>query len=413
MTKLFSAVATFAFFIGACGSESPAPTPEASAKFHFQFMTDPGTETYWCQYAAMPDHGGNPVNVAGFKWATSDAHHWALFRTTGLDASAVDGKPFQCFTSAQTDAAAPASIVSQPTTDQTELIYPDGYAIPFASGEIVMVQFHTVNPSTAPVEPTLDLTAVLADGPVTPIGEFQFYDPFVYVPANGEGHASMRYQMPQDVDMVYMTTHQHERGVGFSVFLDPPNGPESTTPILSAGSWEEPASKLGIMHVPAGASFRVYCDYRDTSGVDTFQGTDKRTAEMCQFYGFYAPPVAGPAAVLFEACVPSMIQGGTGDMYGTGSASCADTLACVSACAPSDAPSFGRGKFPVGACWQQCLVNSCPSASTEFNGVFACVQSKCAVQCAAGASDPGCQACLGANCLPEVTACQSAACSVP
>jgi hypothetical protein len=391
--------------LAACSS---APN---EANFHFDFKTAPDTETYWCEFARMPHNDGKPVNVTGFRWSTSDAHHWALFRTANVPAASMTGKAFPCFDSSQTDMAAPASIVSQPTTEQTSVEYPEGYALPFAADELVMVQFHTVNASSVSVEPTLDLTATLADGPVKPIGQFQFYNPFIFAPAHGNGKASMRCAVPADLDLVTMFTHEHTRGVGVRVFLDPPNGPESMTPILSAGNWTEPASKIGVQHVKAGSHFRIFCDYSNPGNDDVFQGPNKLDSEMCQVYGGYSPPLPGPSAVLFEACVPAMIPGGTGDMYGTGTATCGDTLACVAACAPSDAPSFGRGKFPVGACWQKCLVRSCASASTQFNAVFACVQTKCATECDAGAGDPGCQACLGANCGNEVGACQTASCT--
>lgn len=398
-----------AILSAACfGSEPPT-----TVDYHFDFETAAGTEMYWCEYTAMPWNGGRPIDVAGFRWQTSDLHHWALFRTHGLDQGAINGMVFPCFGSPETDAAALTSIVSVPTTTQTELIYPDGYALPFGPGEVLMVQAHTVNATSARIHPSLDLTVFLADKPTKKLGEFQMYDPFVFIPARGVGHASMRCAVPSDVDLVWMATHEHTRGTGFEVYLDLPGRPPSNTPLLSAGSWEEPATKLGPIHVPAGSSVRVFCNYADTTGVDTYQGPDKATNEMCQFYGAYSPPLPLPGGVLVEACVPSFVEGGTGDMYGTGATSCADTVACVSVCSPADAPAISDGKFDVGPCWQRCMVDACPSAATPFNKLFGCIHSECGAECAGGAGDPACQPCVGVKCLSEVWDCESAPCSAP
>lgn len=405
----------FALFalIAACSSTDAPRAEPPSVDYHFEFQTEPGTEKYWCQYVKM---SASAVNVTGFRWITENYHHWSLFRTRGVDAAEVDGEPFECFGSDQTDAAMPLSIVSQPTTDTTEIVYPDGYALPFAPGEVVMLQAHTINATGEPASSRLDLHVSLADdgAPVTRLGEFQFYNPFIFVPAHGSGRASMRCPVPTDIDIVWAETHQHTRGTGVNVFLDPPGGPPSTEPLLSAGSWEHPATRLDPLHVPAGSTFRIFCDYADTSGEDTYQGPTKLHDEMCQFYGFYASPLADPSAALaFEGCVPSFVPGAQGDMHGTGSATCAETLGCLSTCAPEDAPKIVDGKFEVGACWQRCVVNSCPSAETQLNPILACSTTKCSAECAAGAADPGCQACLGASCAADVAACQTAVCADP
>lgn len=404
--RVLRAFSLLACLLAGC---SEAPSPAATVDYHFEFTTQPGTETYWCQFVEVPADG---LQAAGFRWETTSFHHWALFRTSGLDPATVDvTSPFECFGSPETQAAAPASIVSQPTTDQTALDFPPGYAVPFAPGEILMLQAHTVNASSTATTAELDLSIRQAEGSTAALGEYQFYDPFIVVPPLGVGEASMRCQVPQDVDIVYMTTHQHTRGTDFTVYLDPPGGPESTMPLLQAGSWEEPATRTDLLHVPAGSQFRVYCGYADKSGEGAYQGPNKFTDEMCQLYGFYAPPVPGPGAVLWEACVPSFVAGGTGDMHGTGSATCADTLFCVSACAPGDAPRIVDGKFEVGPCWQECVVSSCPSAGELFNAAFACLSAECATECGSGAADPACQACVGDRCAGPAGACQAAACA--
>lgn len=406
-------LALFVALLAACSSAAPSSPKPDRVDYHFAFKTDAGTETYWCQYAKMPDA---PANAAGFEWHTTHAHHWALFRTVGLDTSAVDGKPFPCFGDPRTKAAEPASVVSQPTTNITSLTYPSPYAVPFAGSEVVLVQLHSVNTSLDVVAPTLDLTILLADPgeAVTELRQLQMYDPFIDVPALGVGHASMQCAVPFALDIVQLATHTHTRGTSVRVFLDPPAGPSSTTPLLETTDWQDPDSMLGVLHVEAGSKFRTYCDYHDTEGQETFQGPTRDRNEMCEPFGFYAASPLPDPAVFFEACVPKFLNpAGTGDMFGTGTSTCGVTLACISACPAADAPVIADGQFRVGGCWQKCVVDSCPSASAQMAPAFQCLSSKCQVECAAGTGDPACQACVASRCLAEVSACQSAVCAAP
>jgi hypothetical protein len=124
------------------------------------------------------------------------------------------------------------------------------------------------------------------------------------------------------------------------------------------------------------------------------QGQDKQDNEMCMYIAYYYPEVQDGG--FFVNCAQ-------GDSYGTGTKTCAESLACLQACPPGDAPGIKNGVFSVGACSQKCMVDSCPSASAPINAFFGCAAQRCATECSCG----DCASCVAAKCAAEFTTCQS------
>ena len=108
------------------------------------------------------------------------------------------------------------------------------------------------------------------------------------------------------------------------------------------------------------------------------------------FIGTYYPDMGQ----LDDFCYPQP------DMFGTGSATCADTLSCVSACG---SPSL------TSTCMQKCVVQSCPLASTALVPLIKCEQSSCSSQCK-DTSTSACLTCLKTSCATAYDACSSQAC---
>jgi hypothetical protein len=117
-------------------------------------------------------------------------------------------------------------------------------------------------------------------------------------------------------------------------------------------------------------------------------------------------------ALYYPAMTPTDDYCEAGDMVGTGTASCVDTLNCVGACPPAGDTSQTNGYSP---CLQKCVANSCPGAAGPLGTVKACVEQECAAEC--GAADGGvsdaCRTCVTGNCAGEYIACAKAPCQVP
>jgi hypothetical protein len=153
--------------------------------------------------------------------------------------------------------------------------------------------------------------------------------------------------------------------------------------------------------VAAGSHIRFVCTYQGGTQ-EIVEGSDIQADEMCVLSGAYYPA----ASAEMESCALAP------DEFGTGSATCAQTLACAGACPAGTVPpaDLGLSSAPdVDSCWQRCVVASCPSASALLFALMRCAQAHCAAECAAPSS-AACAACQTAACPTEATACAGDAC---
>jgi hypothetical protein len=393
---------------GSTSGSGGSPGAPPAATYEFKFTTHSGEETHWCQYMRAPEGDGKEAVVTGYEWSWQNMHHWALYRTTSdLPADVSFDQPFDCFEPGAMKYTQPGSLVLA-GGETGEQLFPEGTGFGFKSGEILVFQAHTLNTTPDDVEASIKVSLHMGDPAVVKdrVGLIQFYDPYIVVPAHALARAQMRCAIPQDMTILFGTTHEHTRGTGVQVFLDPPAGDRATEPFLSSTDWQHPTVAADALAVAKGSHIRTSCDYFGDER-DITQGQDKNDSEMCMFIGYYYPVVpADQGGGLFENCVQVPIPGGVGDEYGTGDKTCAESLACIQKCPPGDAPRPGDGRIDVGACWQKCLVGSCPSAAAPLNTLGYCVQNKCADACSGG----NCAACVVQNCGAEYSACQKAAC---
>ncbi len=406
------ALASLGFaLLAACGD---SPAASQAQQLAFEFTTAPGLETHWCQYAKLPDRvaagrAGDGTSATAFRWSWQNAHHWAMYRTLPtLPENVSLNEPFDCFLPGAMQHAAASSLILA-GSEVGEQVFPEGTGFTFLPGEIVLVQLHSLNTQDRPVMARLNLEIEMADPKdvANPLGLIQFYDPYIVAEGQGTSTAHMRCRIPRDMTVLFSTTHQHQRGTGVDVFLDPPAAARASTPFLTSKDWEHPVTANDPIQLGANSYVRTRCQMRG-DGKAAFQGQNKLTDEMCMFIAYYYPAIAGAEGTAFENCVDSAVPGGVGDEYGVGTATCAQTSACVQACSPADFPRPGDGRIDVGACYQKCIVNSCPSAGAPFSALSMCVQTKCSEACSQGGD---CASCVATQCGSEYGTCQAQTCS--
>lgn len=394
----------------ACDASAEPASAILAASHSFFYTTPPGQETHWCQYMRLPKGDAGEVLLAGYQWTWTGLHHWSLYRTVGELPPDLDfDHPFDCFAPGGMDHASAASllIVGDPSG---ESMFPPNTGFSLRSEEVVLVQAHTINPTTAVQNPTLDVRLDLANPQevTTRLGLIQFYDPYIVVPAHSDAVAQMRCRLPRDLTILRATTHQHIRGTGVKVFLDGADGAAGTEPLVESRDWEHPTVLDVELRAGAGSYLRTVCQYRGDDHPFVVQGQDKLDNEMCMFIGFYHPAVAREdGSEAFENCIQTPLPGGVGDAFGAGTQSCAQSLSCVRACAPTDAPRPGDGRVDVGACWQRCIVDSCPAASAPLDALLYCVRQQCAAEC--NGTD-ACTSCVAAKCGGQYASCQAQSC---
>jgi hypothetical protein len=389
----------------ACSSSSPPDKTVKPASFELKFRTEPGQETHWCQYLRLPKGVSGEVMLTGYRWKMTSMHHWSLYRATpDVPEDVSTDEPFDCFAPGAAKYIQAAALTQEhELEDKTAFAEGAGFAL--ESGGLFVFQTHSVNATDQPIEPTISIELDLADPSEVPnrLGLIQFYDPFIVVQPQSEATARMRCKIPRDLTLIRRWSHFHVHGVEANVFLDPPGGPSGTTPISSTTDWEHPPILLDQLKLPKDSQVRMECKYQGREKL-VLQGPDKLTNEMCMFIAYYYPELTPEEGKTdFENCV-------RGDWYGTGTKTCKDLLACIQSCPPGEAPNVTNTKVDVGPCWQQCLVDSCPSATTPFLGMRNCIESECLSECAGFSFGDACTSCVASKCLSDYAACQAAAC---
>jgi hypothetical protein len=228
----------------------------------------------------------------------------------------------------------------------------------------------------------------------------QFNDPYIYIPPLGKASASLRCELPTALTMIEGNPHFHLRGIDHKTFLDPPSGDRATQPFLESTQWDNPVQWRGTMQIEAGSHIRLHCDYQNQDNREYVQGQDKFDNEMCSFWAYVYP---APEDRTVMDCIGTHVS-----EYGVGTNSCAASSACLQSCSASDWPNLSLpGQFIVGACYQKCIVDSCPNAGALLDAQFACALTSCPNDC------PGanCSTCMQSKCAAQIASCQNTPCN--
>jgi hypothetical protein len=398
--RLFAPLSFAAALAAACGcSSSSGSSPAPAPSFAVVELLAPGSDVYQCTYVVPSATAAFVTGVAHV--ATPGLHHVLVFRTDLSAMPVGDGAPMDCFAGPSSPMVHMRGEVYGSQASFGSLEFPAGVGLPIAAGEVLLVQVHFQNATANDIDANVSLTfTTTASGISTNAGVFFFDDPFVDVPPGALAAASMRCLVPNDVTLVTAASHDHARAQSVAAFIDPPTGPPASLPFYSALDAANPLPLQASVPVAAGSRLRFDCKYQNVNGTQEYlQGLDEVNDEMCVLSGAYYPAL--PREV--ESCALDP------DEFGTGTANCAATWSCVSACAAGSAPpaDLGLSSAPdVDPCWQRCVVASCPATSAPLFALERCVQSSCAADCASPAAD-ACAACQAAACPSESTACAS------
>ncbi len=394
---------------GSSGSSGVAAAPDGGdggragdvIAFDLSASIGAGQESHVCQLVQMPAAapGERELFVSGGDYTTTPGtHHFLLFRTAPVVPALPLGQPLDCF-EGQGVMRFERGFVTGGQQRAESADFPDGAALAFKGGDLLLFQGHFVNAGAAKADARVhvELRRARAADVRHRVGTFRFYDPYIHVPAHGKGTAQMRCPVKHDVTIVSAGSHMHRRGVGYRAYLDLPGAALEATPFFTTNDWLHPPYFRGPLTAKAGAFVRFACDYASDDAADVVQGLGAEANEMCMLSAFYYPEGA-----------PDEDDCTAGDQHGTGDRSCAQTLSCIQTCPRGEAPSFGDGKADVGPCFQKCIVDSCPNVTGALFPELLCAQKHCATECAAyGAA---CSQCVLRQCPAELNTCQALAC---
>jgi len=385
-------------------SSGGAPREEGGAAqvppFAVEQHVAAGTDVYVCSYLAVSSADTFLVGVSHV--ATAGTHHVLVFRTDLTSIPDGSDAPVDCFAGPSSPMRHMRGEVYGSQARTGSFSFPAGVGLPVRAGEVLLVEVHFLDAGAQDIDARVDLTlATTTKGIATPAGAFFFDDPFIDIPAAASARASMRCLVPDDVTIVSTSFHGHAHAQAVTAFVDPPTGAPASTPYYTAPDAANPLPLQASVPVAAGSHVRFACEFFG-GPQEILQGLDFQASEMCALSGAYYPAMGSQA----ESCALAP------DDFGTGSATCAQTLACAGACPAGSAPpaDLGLSTVPnVDPCWQRCVVASCPRASALLLALVRCEQNNCGSECAAPSS-AACAACRTTHCPTEASACAGDTC---
>jgi hypothetical protein len=358
----------------------PPPPVGEGVQLHIARELAPGAEDVVCRYAVLPDR---PMDLVRLEHDASPGVHHVVLYPTDLSASEVAGdlQPFAC---AGRGDLRQTGVLYGSSAPSAALQYPDEVGAPLQPGAVVLLETHHINTGDSPLATDTRFNLWFARDPVsTEAGTLFFYDWAIYLPpAPATASARMRCEVPEDIQLLYASSHMHRRGTGFSASIEPAGGaPPVTLHETSGGDVPAPSVFIPEIPVSAGSIIEFRCDYRNDLDRTVVEGPSAEHDEMCIFGATYYPRMSRTA----ELC----LVGQSGPVL-EGSRSCEETVGCML--------EAGVGNWIGG---QACVADTCAPSAPALSRFVHCVSEH---SCWGSAS------CVSTHCLPEWNACTAASC---
>jgi len=273
-----------------------------------KWVIEPLQDVEVCEYRRLPNR--KPMDVAGFELRMPPgAHHFALWGYGG---------------SVQDDAAFPKGVVESvgcngiarddvfpqlliPTTSpNTRYVFPPGVALPLEARQQVWLNPHMRNGTTKKIRPKIAFNLVAAKpGTVKhrvagfTVGNMGAID----VPPGGEQTVTSEWNVPADLTVVHLTSHQHQLGIYARVDVVPAGG-GPVVGVYENHDWAHPFQRDEPLALHAGEKLRVTCRWRNPNAHRVRFGPET-TDEMCFAIGFYYRTDGSTAPVIGAGCLPA------------------------------------------------------------------------------------------------------------
>jgi hypothetical protein len=335
-----------------------APPRGSGVQYAMSTTIAPGQEAEHCKFVRAPSEG-MLVQRDEIRF-TAGSHHVLVYETAydeiptrKQDGTVVDTSDvFDCSDGA-TDGWDVTKLIggSQNGSGESLLSFPEGIAVRVRPNTVLMLNVHYINVATEPIEPEVRVNLyTISEDELVEEGDLLFlYNMLIQIDPGSESRARMRCPVHRDITIVNVQSHMHRRGVGFAAMI------EGDEPFYENDQWEDVPVKHfepGLT-VSAGQRLDYYCDYENNDDHAIVQGP-RSTDEMCMLIGSYYPADARTSNCEDEA----------GDLasewVGAGSASCPDTLTCVS----EAGADFGAAS--------QCMLAADPDFAQVTSAVVLC-----------------------------------------
>ena len=222
------------------------------------------------------------------------SHHMIVYKSAETEERTT---PFDCtpFTDTLDPAKGSTLVVTQKHDDTLQL--PQGVAFALEANQMIRLEVHYINTTTAPLDITATTTLVTMDETVfKDEADFLFIgSPDITVPPNSKATLGPVYfPLPPEYSQVKffaITGHEHQYGTNVTV-----NVASSKTDVgksvydVPGWLWSEPATVVADppFTIPQGGGFRFTCEWNNTSA-STLKFGESANNEMCFFWAYYYP----------------------------------------------------------------------------------------------------------------------------
>jgi hypothetical protein len=277
---------------GKGGAGAPAPSGLPDITFSYDVHVPTGAELLMCKYVALPTDRGTIAVSSSESHYTPGSHHMEAFRTdlTAIPANQAD--VWDCKAGMWFTHDRGVYYEAQQPDSHREL--PPGVAHEFKPGEIVLLQSHYVNTTSADLEAhvaftlhTLDMKDVKFEA-----GSILFSNARFSLAPHSKSRVTMTCPLSQDIHPAELWSHMHKQGTAFlATSSDKTAAALLGDSLYHEADWNEPHPR---MYDPAttlhsGTTITFSCDFdNDTDRTITY-GDSALTNEMCIFHGMYWP----------------------------------------------------------------------------------------------------------------------------
>jgi hypothetical protein len=215
------------------------------------------------------------------------SHHLIFYRSTAT-APAPTPTPCQPLGGIQTGSA--PLFIAQAT--ESDLVVPDNAGISIAANQMIRIEEHFLNITTAPIAGTATITvdSVPESSGLTPADLFFWGTRSISIPPHTAGTADFYNAVQTGVHVFGLTAHEHHFGT-LTTITQAASATATGTELYRNTNWAEPPLRQYVPPIAFDGSdgLHLHCEYMNTSDATVRFGESAETDEMCFFWAYYYP----------------------------------------------------------------------------------------------------------------------------
>ena len=277
------------------------PAPGEGFQFKMEAVVEPFSEAWLC--SIYPLEISDPANVNWAEFIQNEGTHHMTLSTPALDGNhGLAYGNYDCAELYETMLPDQILFFGHQGAGSGTLSLPEGIAATFPVGLDILHEIHYVNPTPEPIKLYSYANAyTITNGEVTDrIWGGQVRDENIEIPANSQHTEWTRCVMNTDVEVHFLASHSHEKGIQFDIA--PFDGTTTGDVFYSNTDWHDPLITQydPPLVVPAGTGFEYTCTWDNDTDEHISYGSTAQD-EMCNMTIVHTPMNLGAQCEVVES----------------------------------------------------------------------------------------------------------------